>query len=579
MKAGRSTILLVDDLQANLTALEGILAPLGQRLLLATSGEEALKRLMQEEDVALILLDVRMPGLDGYETARLIKQRERTRYIPIIFLTGLGEDEGEIFRAYEYGAVDYIRKPVDPAILRSKAKVFVELHARDVALREQAALLREHELAALERRSEERYRTLIDAMPQCVWALTPEGEIAYANEVWRRYAGLGRGETRVEVLRRYVHPEDIPVGLRVWRRAFEKVEPVEFQLRLRRVSDGAWRWHLARGVPDRDEKGRVAGWVITATDIDDQKRVEEALQRAEQALRRAAEAKDVFLAAASHELRTPLTVAKAQTAMALRRLGETDAGKPLATIDRQIARLVRLVEDLLDLGRLQAERLELDCERFDLVELVREVAERMQLLSEAHPISVEAPGELFVTADRSRLEQVVTNLISNAVRYSPHGGAIEIGIAREGDGAHLRFRDHGIGIPPERQAEIFERFGLAHGGGYGGLGLGLTIAHGIVERHGGRLWVESRGIEGEGSTFHVELPLVARAEGSAGGLPVLVDDARDDQQEGDQPQDVEPGARLELRAHEAEEQPVDRQHPEGAGEDGEEPVPALPPEA
>ena len=546
-----STILLVDDKEANLAALEAILEPLGQRLLLARSGEEALKQLMVEEEVALILLDVRMPGLDGYETARLIKQRERTRFVPIVFLTGVGEDESEIFRGYEHGAVDYIRKPFDPNVLRSKARVFVELHTRGVALRQQAALLREHELAALERRSEERYRTLIDAMPQCVWAFTPDGEIAYANECWRRYAGLRRGETNLEVVRRYIHPEDAPVGGRIWRRAFERVEPFEVQFRLRRVSDGEWRWHLARGVPDRDENGKVLGWVVTATDIDDQKRVEETLQQAEIALRKAGEAKDVFLAAASHELRTPLTVAKAQTALALRRLGETDARKPLATIDRQIARLVRLVEDLLDVGRLQTEQLSLDCERFDMVELLSETAERMQLLSDAHPIELDVPEQLFLHGDRGRLEQVVTNLLGNAIRYSPRGGAIEVSAEEEGDSIHVQVRDHGVGVPPERQAEIFERFGLAHGGSYGGLGLGLTIAHGIVERHGGRLWVESAGVPGEGSIFHVRLPIEPPA-GASAELPVLVDDAGDDQQEGREPQDVEPGAGLELRSHEGQ---------------------------
>ncbi|WP_373044465.1 sensor histidine kinase [Vulgatibacter sp.] len=514
----QASILVVDDQGANLTALEAILEPLGQKLLLVRSGEEALKQLMLHEDVAVILLDVRMPGIDGFETARLIKMRDRSRFIPIVFLTGLGEDEGALFRGYEHGAVDYIRKPFDADVLRSKVRVFVELHQRGVALQRQAQLLREHELAAIERRHEERYRSLIDAMPQCVWALGPDGEIQYANEGWRSYAALRRGETTLEVLRRFIHPEDAPVMEVARRRALDGISPFEVQFRLRRAHDGAWRWHLGRGVPHRDDRGTVLGWVITATDIHDQKQIESALQQTEQALRKASEAKDVFLAAASHELRTPLTVVKAQTALTLRRLAKAggDAERSLTMIDRQIGRMVRLVEDLLDVGRLQSGRLSLEWESFDLVELLSETRERMQLLSDAHPIELHAPEALPIEADRHRLEQVFTNLVANAIRYSPDGGSVRLDVADEGDRIRISVHDEGVGIPLDRQTEIFEQFGQAHGVRYGGLGLGLTIAAGIVGQHGGRIWVESDGKPGAGTTFHVEMPRAA--ELGASGL-------------------------------------------------------------
>jgi len=502
----KTRILVVDDQPSNLTAVQATLEPLGTELLLARSGEEALKRLMEFHEVAVILLDVRMPGMDGFETARLIKQRERSRHIPIVFLTGLDEDETHVFRGYEHGAVDYIRKPIDPDVLRSKVRVFVDLHERGVALRRQAELLREHELAAMERRHEERYRAIIDAAPQIVWVLDTRGEVQYANERWRAFSGLPRGETRLAALRRFVHRDDDEALLRCWQAAVEAGEPFEAQFRLRRAADGARRWHLGRGVPQRDDAGRVTGWVVTATDIDDQKRIEVALQETEQALRAASEAKDVFLAAASHELRTPLTVAKAQTGLALRRLGDTDAGRALTMIDRQIGRMVRLVEDLLDVGRLQSGRLTLERETFDLVEMLHETRERMQLLSEAHPIELDTPDALPFFGDRSRVEQVVTNLVSNAIRYSPEGGVVRISLAQVGDGVRISVRDAGMGIPAERQAEIFERFGQAHGVRYGGLGLGLTIAHGIVAQHGGDIRVESSGVPGEGSVFHVDLP-------------------------------------------------------------------------
>src|SRR6266566_939504 len=175
-----TNILLVDDRPENLLALEAILEPLGQNLLYAQSGEEALRELLQH-DVAIILLDVQMPVLDGFETARLIKQRERTKHIPIIFVTAISKEEEHVFRGYSAGAVDYILKPIDPDILRSKVAVFVELWEKNKQLREQAEQLHEQELTRLALAGEERYRQLADAMPQIVWTADKNGDTTYFN--------------------------------------------------------------------------------------------------------------------------------------------------------------------------------------------------------------------------------------------------------------------------------------------------------------------------------------------------------------------------------------------------------------
>ena len=233
--------------------------------------------------------------------------------------------------------------------------------------------------------------------------------------------------------------------------------------------------------------------------------------RAEAALRHASEAKDAFLAAASHELRTPLAAAKGHAHLALLKMGtdtETGPGKSLKIINRQIDRMAKLVEDLLDISRLQAGRLSLELDRFDLGALVRETCERMSVLSADHELVVKAPEHLEGTWDRGRLDQVLTNLVSNAIRYSPEGGTVvvELRNGEDPNSVHLAVTDSGVGIPADKQAVIFERFGRAHGSRYGGLGLGLTITQGIVEQHGGRIWVESAGVEGQGSTFHVQLP-------------------------------------------------------------------------
>ncbi|MDY7227744.1 PAS domain S-box protein [Hyalangium rubrum] len=634
----RASILMVDDHPSNLLALEAILEPLGQELVKATSGEEALKFLLQR-DFAVILMDVQMPGLDGFQTAALIKQRERTRTIPIIFLTALSRDAAHVFKGYAHGAVDYLLKPFDPEILRSKVGVFVDLFLKEQQIQRQGALLRQKEREALERQSELRYRRLLDSLPESMWAARPDGSLYYANRVWRDYIGrTEEQELSLDVFLAHVHPEDQEAMRRMWQEGVREGTRTEREFRMRR-SDGVWRWHLGRSVPERDEAGRLLGFIAVATDIDDKKRTEETLerfkttldatldcvlmfepeqlsltyanagaarqlgstvedllgnsvlrvegafdeegfrrllapllsgtkpshtyttthrrqdgtevpvevvlqyvkaggglgrfisvarditehQRAEAALRMASEAKDAFLAAASHELRTPLAAAKGHAHLAMLKLGgqtETGPGKSLKIINRQIDRMTKLVEELLDISRLQAGRLSLELERFDLGQLLRETCDRMSVLAQSHPLRLEVPERLEGVWDRGRLDQVLTNLVSNAIRYSPDGGEVVVRVLEEGTGVHLMVKDRGVGIPPEKQSVIFERFGRAHGSKYGGLGLGLTISQGIVEQHGGRIWVESQGVPGEGSLFHVWLPREAQQQAAAAEAPV-----------------------------------------------------------
>src|SRR5579862_7441844 len=184
----RASILLVDDHPSNVVALEAILAPLGHELVTAPSGEEALRHLLKR-DFALILLDVQMAGLDGFQTASLIKQRPRSRHIPIIFITAVGRDAAHVFRGYSEGAVDYLVKPFDPDILRAKAQVFVDLYLKEEQIKLQERLLREHERADFLRASEERYRQLLDSLPQSIWAAGADGRVTFWNRAGLKYHG------------------------------------------------------------------------------------------------------------------------------------------------------------------------------------------------------------------------------------------------------------------------------------------------------------------------------------------------------------------------------------------------------
>jgi signal transduction histidine kinase len=283
---------------------------------------------------------------------------------------------------------------------------------------------------------------------------------------------------------------------------------MEVEYRLRRSRDGAYRWFQGRMLPELEEPGVLTGWVVTATDIDDSRRAIEALQAA-------GEAKDVFLTMAAHELRTPLQAARSFVYLARRKGGDGMNGgveRALQGLARSVDRMARLVENLLDVSKLQRGELYLEPAPVDLGGLFGEVVEHVQPLQEERRIHLRVPKGLVLLADKERLDQVITNLLTNALRYSPDGGPVLLEAREEGEYVHIMVRDHGLGIPSDKLRHIFERFGRAHGVSYGGLGLGLTIARGIVERHGGRIWAESTGRPGDGSTFHVLLPRqVARA--------------------------------------------------------------------
>jgi len=272
-----TNILLVDDRPENLLALEAILEPLEQKLLYAHSGEEALRQLLQH-DVAIILLDVQMPVLDGFETARLIKQRERTKHIPIIFVTAISKDEEHVFRGYSAGAVDYVFKPFSPEVLRSKVAVFVELHEKTEQLRQQAEQLKEQELAELRRESEERYRFLAEAQPDQIWTATPNGELDYVNQRVLDYFDTSFSERVAAGWTDVTHPDDLPRTIQLWQQALDTGSPYENELRLRRAADESYRWHLTRAVPMRNRRGEIVKWFGSNTDIEDRKSAEEAQQ-------------------------------------------------------------------------------------------------------------------------------------------------------------------------------------------------------------------------------------------------------------------------------------------------------------
>ena len=405
-------ILVVDDRDENLMAVEAVLSDPGYRLVRARSGREALKEVL-DQDFALILLDVVMPGVDGYETATLIRERPRSRQTPIIFLTANDWGAQHVFRGYTVGAVDYLVKPVPADVLRSKVAVFVELFNRQEALR-----IGQEELE----------RTIADRTR----------ELAQTNKA-----------LQAEIEER------------------SKIERERVQLL---------------------------------------KREQAARLEAERANR----LKDEFLATLSHELRTPLNAIMGWAHVLGQSSHDRDTVQRASAVIRQNATSQsQLIDDILDVSRIVGGRLVLDTQLVDLHIVIDDAIDSLMPAASAKSIQVvrSLDRNIKVVGDRDRLQQVVWNLVSNAFKFTPKGGRVEIGLAEVQGDAEIEIRDTGIGISAEFLPFVFDRFRQADSSmsrRHSGLGLGMAIVRHLVELHGGTVSVESAG-ENQGATFRLRL--------------------------------------------------------------------------
>ena len=517
----KANILLVDDQRENLLALEAVLEELGHELVFTRSGEEAL-RLVQQREFAVILLDVHMQGLDGFETAKRIRLREDSEYTPIIFLTAFETDRRQLEEAYTLGAVDYLVKPLVPVILRAKVTGFVELFQKSEQIKRQAEQLRHMERRELE----DRFRSIIENSYDVVVLIAADGAARYVSPSLTRVIGYTPEEfVGCNVFER-MHPDDLAHMTTIFAELLaEPGASRSAQFRYRH-KDGSWRWLNGTGT-NLLGKPSIQAVVGNFQDIDEQKRHEaerqELLLREQSAraelekftdrLREANEAKDNFLATLAHELRNPL--APIRNALQIMRLGGSNAatiGQARELMERQIQQMVRLIDDLLDVSRISRGKIELRKERVELAEIVQTALETTRPLVEAasHQLIVELPQEpLHLEADPIRLAQVLANLMNNSAKYTDEGGHIRLTAQREHDEVVVRVRDNGIGIPADMLPRVFDMFTQVNrslGRSQGGLGIGLTLVQSLVHMHGGSVQVFSDG-PGQGSEFVVRLPL------------------------------------------------------------------------
>ncbi|MEH2362833.1 hybrid sensor histidine kinase/response regulator [Nostoc sp.] len=385
----------------------------------------------------------------------------------------------------------------------------------------QQEILERQRILEILRQSEERYRYLAEAIPQLVWTTNANGESDYFNQNWCEYTGLTLEQSLGYGWLAALHPDDVQSADEVWSNAVKNRTIYNNEYRFKRAFDGSYRWQLARGLPLKDEQGFVVKWFGTCTDIHEQKQILEErahLLELEQVARAKAETanriKDEFLAVLSHELRTPLNAILGWSKLLqTRTLDQAKTSEALATIERNATLQVQLIEDLLDISRILQGKLTLNITKINLESTVLSALETMHLAAETKLIEVNtafAPDVRQVMGDSTRLQQVVWNLVSNAIKFTPKGGKVEVRLEQADDYAQIIISDTGKGISAEFLPYVFDYFRQADSTStrsFGGLGLGLAIVRNIIEMHGGIVKAESEG-ESKGAIFTVSLPLL-----------------------------------------------------------------------
>jgi PAS domain S-box-containing protein len=504
MPQSSATVLVVDDNAGKRLALRAILAPLGYSIVEADSGVACL-RCISVQDFAVILLDVRMPTMDGFETAALIRLRRESEMTPIIFVTALRDDETVAANRYRQGAVDFITAPVQPDELRAKVSVFANLFLKAAGLAEQARAVQA---------SADQLRLLTEAAPIGIFQTDADNRYVYTNPRWAEVTG---------------HEPGAAIG-EPWDVVFDSRSRAEVQTKLIEASanGGEFSHRFEIALPDdpsrflrltsrciRGPDGVATGWVGTLADITAVTKAEVAMANARDEANASSQLKSDFLANMSHEIRTPMNGVLGMTDLLL----ETD----LDAVQRDYAETVRVsgdalltvINDILDFSKIETGKLEIEDIDFSVETTVHDVVHLLKPSAQAKGLDLSAIVEdsvpVVATGDPGRVRQVLTNLIGNAIKFTDSGGIVirvtSDGVAEDGEigpGLLVRFEvaDSGVGIAAEKQATIFDAFvqaDMSTSRKYGGTGLGLAISRQLAELMGGHVGLHSQ--HDSGSTF------------------------------------------------------------------------------
>jgi PAS domain S-box-containing protein len=517
----RSKVLIVDDQPANLVALNMLLAKVDVEVMTAGSGNEALK-LCLNHDFALVLLDVQMPEIDGYEVAELMRGEEKTRDVPIIFLTAAHRDHAHRRRGYGVGAVDYIEKPIDEMVLLSKVRVFIDLHRSHAESKRLLSLLTEAnrnlclEVEARRHSEADNVRlagTIFDSSAEAIMVCDGQSRVIAVNPAFCQITGFSPAEIEGR------NPRVMGSGRQ--NRDFYTAMWAELE------RDGRWQGELWNRRKNgevypvwlsialiRGEGGTIEKYVGIFSDITERKKAEHELMESRLAAEEANRTKSHFLANVSHEFRTPLNAILGFSELLLIE-GE---GGGVSSRHREYAanihdsgqHLLELVNDLLDLSKIEAGKWVLRPGLFAIAPLVSECARLLQADADALGIGIEikvgqAPPALF--ADQRAIRQCLLNLLSNAVKFTQTGGTVTVEVVADGPVTEIRVSDTGIGIDATdipRLMHPFEQVDSIQARPSKGTGLGLAVVRSLVDLHGGGMKIDS--VLGKGTMVSVTLP-------------------------------------------------------------------------
>jgi PAS domain S-box-containing protein len=514
----KADILLVDDRADKLLALEAILSSLGQNIIKVRSGKEALRQLLQN-DFAVILLDVSMPCMDGFETASLIRKRSSSEHTPIIFITSINNSENHVAKGYSFGAVDYMLTPIVPDVLRAKVAVFVELHKKSELIKQQAEELRrmeqakhERQMAAVEDRLEaETKRNRFFTLSLDLLAIASFDDFfIQLNPVWEATLGFTVDELRSKSLLEFVHPEDRTATAEQLTMVKMGSAPAYFENRYR-CKDGSFRWLGWTAAPfPAEQLVYIFARDITArrsaeTEI---KTLNGELERRINDLTEMNRELEAFGYSISHDLRAPLRSIRSFAQFLREHMGTNLDGEGfdyLQRVESAAKYMDLLLLDLLQYSRLNGGELELvpvdlDAAVRDVITSIeREVEDRKATIRVASPLG-------SVNAHPATMRQVFYNLISNALKFMPPSQSPIIQISAERQNGLLRIwvRDNGIGIAPQYHHKIFGLFQRLHSHeAYPGTGIGLALVRKGIDRMGGKIGVQSE--PEKGAHFWFEL--------------------------------------------------------------------------
>ncbi len=501
----RVRILLVDDSPENLVSLEATLDGLGQELVLARSGMEALRHLL-EHDFAAILLDVKMPEMDGFQTAELIRARKRSRHTPILFLTAYKSDE-HLFRGYDLGAVDFLFKPIVPEILRSKVGVFVELSRNTALLERQTQVLS---------KAEQKFRSVLEAAPDAMIISAEDGGITLVNSQVEEMFGFKREELVGRNIRLLVpgwsgHSIATPASPKEMTAIRNNAAefPVEISLSPLQTEEGLLLTSAIRDITERMRADQEIRELNTSLENRVAERTQELL-KSNEALRQSNDDLKQFAYAASHDLQEPLRMIALFSQMLHAGYSgrlDKDADEYISYIVNGALRMEQLLKDLLAYSQAgspeEGPALPVDCAK-----IIQAVLLNLTAAIEQSGAEITWDQLPTVPAHDVRLVQLLQNLIGNAIKYrGPEAPKIHVSACRKDREWLFSVRDNGIGIKPEYAQQIFGVFKRLHSQSYPGTGIGLAICQRIVERYGGRIWLEP--IAEPGALFCFTLPALA----------------------------------------------------------------------